>query len=97
MSRRPPRSTRTGTHFPDTTLFRSVQPAAKRISQRARAVSGRSAAELADEAARRVLDEHERIGLTGRDREAFLDLVLNPPAPNTRLVRAFKRHRAMTS
>src|SRR3546814_17273612 len=60
-----------------------VQPSAKRIIQRAMAVSGRSAADLAYEAARRVLDEHERIVLTGRDREAFLDLVLNPPSPRS--------------
>src|SRR3546814_13747110 len=74
-----------------------VQPSAKRIIQRAMAVSGRSAADLAYETARRVLDEQERIVLTGRDREAFLDLVFNPPAPHTRRARAFQRPRAMTS
>src|SRR3546814_13529200 len=74
-----------------------VQPSAKRIIQRAMAVSGRSAADLAYEAARRVRDAHERIGLTGRDRAALPDRVLTPPAPNTRTAGAFKRPRAMTS
>src|SRR3546814_13278245 len=73
-----------------------VQPSAKRIIQRAMAVSGRSAADLAYEAARRVLDEHERIVLTGRDRAAFLDPVLTTPAPNPRPARAFTRPRPMT-
>jgi uncharacterized protein (DUF1778 family) len=47
------------------------------------------------EGARRVLDEHERMVLTGRDRDAFLDAVANPPAPARKLVAALKRHRQL--
>src|SRR3546814_4840674 len=35
MVRPPPRSTRTDTRFPDTTLFRSVQPACRKADERA--------------------------------------------------------------
>src|SRR3990170_1280560 len=70
-----------------------VASSAKRLIQRAMAVSGLTAGELAYEGARRVLDEHERMVLTGADRDAFLDAVLNPPEPTDRLVAALKRHR----
>jgi uncharacterized protein (DUF1778 family) len=70
-----------------------VAPSAKRLIRRAMAVSGLTAGDLAYEGARRVLDEHERMVLTGADREAFLDAVLNPPAPTAKLIAALKRHR----
>ena len=43
--------------------------------------------------ARRILEEHERMVLIGADRDAFLDAVMNPPAPTGKLVAALKRHR----
>ncbi len=70
-----------------------LAPSAKRIIQRAMAVSGLNAGDLAYEGARRVLDEHERMLLTGADREAFLEAVTNPPEPAERLVAALRRHR----
>lgn len=70
-----------------------VAPSAKQLIRRAMAVSGLTAGDLAYEGARRVLDEHERMVLTGGDRDAFLDAVLNPPEPAGRLVAALKRHR----
>ena len=70
-----------------------LAPSAKRIIQRAMAVSGLNAGDLAYEGARRVLDEHERMLLTGADREAFLEAVTNPPEPTERLIAAFRRHR----
>ncbi|KXF77682.1 hypothetical protein ATN84_10090 [Paramesorhizobium deserti] len=73
-----------------------VSPAAKQLIQRAMAVSGLTAGDLAFEAARRVLDEHERIVLSGEDKQAFLDALLNPPEPTDKLVAAFKRHREIT-
>ena len=69
-----------------------VPPAAKDYIRRAMAISGRSAAELAYEGARRVIEEHERMVLTGRDRDAFLAAVRNPPAPSARLISALRRH-----
>jgi uncharacterized protein (DUF1778 family) len=72
-----------------------VAASAKQLIQRAMAVSGLTAGDLAYEGARRVLDEHQRMILTGRDREAFLDAIANPPAPAKKLVAALKRHRQL--
>jgi len=72
-----------------------VAASAKELIQRAMAVTGLTAGDLAYEGARRVLDEHERMVLTGRDRDAFLDAVANPPAPTKKLVSALKRHRQL--
>ncbi|HEX9942708.1 MAG TPA: DUF1778 domain-containing protein [Thermoanaerobaculia bacterium] len=71
-----------------------VAPSAKLLIQRAMAVSGLTAGDLAYEGARRVLEEHERMVLIGADREAFLEAVQNPPEPTEKLVAALKRHRA---
>ena len=70
-----------------------VAASAKALIQRAMAVSGLTAGDLAYEGARRVLDEHERMVLAGADRDAFLDAVLNPPEPTDKLVAALRRHR----
>jgi uncharacterized protein (DUF1778 family) len=70
-----------------------VPASAKATIQRAMAVSGLTAGDLAYEAARRVLDEHDHMVLCGADREAFLDAVMNPPEPTDRLVAALRRHR----
>ncbi len=70
-----------------------IAPSAKALIQRASAVSGLTAGDLAYEGARRVLDEHERMVLAGADRDAFLDAVRSPPQPTERLVQALRRHR----
>lgn len=70
-----------------------VAASAKELIQRAMAVSGMTAGDLAYEGARRILDEHERMELTGADRQAFLDALLNPPMPTAKLVAALRRHR----
>ena len=72
-----------------------IAPSAKQLIQRAMAVSGLTAGDLAYEGARRVLAEHERMVLIGADREAFLDAVQNPPEPTKKLVAALRRHRAV--
>jgi len=69
--------------------------AAKELIRHATAVTGLAAGDLAYEGARRVLAEHERMVLSGGDREAFLDAVLNPPEPTEELVSALKRHREL--
>jgi uncharacterized protein (DUF1778 family) len=64
--------------------FHSIEitPSAKRVIQRAAAVSGLSAADLAYEGARRVLNEHEHMELTEADRKVFVRALLSPwPAP----------------
>jgi len=70
-----------------------IAPSAKKLIQRAMAISGLTAGDLAYEGARRILEEHERIVLIGADRDAFLEAVLNPPEPTRKLVAALKRHR----
>lgn len=72
-----------------------VSAAAKQLVRRAMAVTGLTAGDLAYEGARRVLDQHERMVLSGSDRDAFLDAVSNPPAPTKKLVAALKRHREL--
>ena len=62
-----------------------VTPSAKRVIQRATAVSGLSTADLTYEGARRILDEHERMELTEADRKMFLKALLSPPKPSARL------------
>lgn len=47
---------------------------------------------LAD-TARRTIAEHETMVLSGRDREAFFDALINPPEPSERLVRALAEHK----
>lgn len=70
-----------------------VASSAKQVIRRAMAVSGLSAGDLAYEGARRVLEEHERMVLTGADRDAFLAALMDPPAPTDKLVDAFRRYR----
>ena len=72
-----------------------VAASAKRVIQRAMAISGLAAGDLAYEGARRVLEEHERMVLTGADRDVFLNAILNPPRPTRRLVAALRRHRRL--
>jgi uncharacterized protein (DUF1778 family) len=70
-----------------------VAASAKELIQRAMTVSGLTAGDLAYEGARHVLDQHQRMVLTGADRDAFLDAVVNPPEPTDRLIAALRRHR----
>lgn len=70
-----------------------LAPSAKQVIQRAMAVSGLTAGDLAYEGARRIIEQHERMLLTGTDRDVFLEAVLSPPPPTTELIAALKRHR----
>ena len=45
------------------------------------------------EAARRTITEHETLVLSERDRAVFFDTLVNPPASNERLERAFAEHK----
>lgn len=72
-----------------------VTSAAKAMIQRAAAVSGLSAGDLAYEGARSVLASHEHMELRGADAEAFLKALDAPPEPNERLVEALRRHQAL--
>ncbi len=74
-----------------------LRPSTKQVIQRAMSISGLSASDLAYQAARQVIAEHEHILLTGADRDSFLELLANPPPANDKLKRAFRRHRQATS
>ena len=45
------------------------------------------------DAARRTIDEHERLQLSDRDRVVFFEALVNPAAPVERLKRAFSAER----
>ncbi|MGA7178242.1 MAG: DUF1778 domain-containing protein [Thiobacillaceae bacterium] len=72
----------------------------KSLLQRAAALQGRSLSDFlvssAQEAATRVIQEHETIRLSRTDRTAFILALLNPPAPQVRLAKAAKTYRAKT-
>jgi uncharacterized protein (DUF1778 family) len=70
-----------------------VAPSVRKLIERATAISGLAAGDLAYEGARRILEDHERMVLRGDDRDAFLKAVSNPPPPAPRLIAALRRHR----
>jgi uncharacterized protein (DUF1778 family) len=70
-----------------------LAPSAKKVIRQAMSVTGLAAGDLAYEGARRLLEEHQRMVLTGADRDAFLAAVSRRPDPSPRLVKALKRHR----
>jgi len=80
----------------DARLEARVPHETKILWERAAAVQGRKVTEFvvssAVEAAQRVLRESELSSLTRRDRIAFVEALLNPPAPNERLRKAAARH-----
>lgn len=73
-----------------------VTPSAREVIQRAAAISGLTAGDLAYEGARRILDEHERMHVAGSDRDAFLAAVLEPQEPSERLIAALRRRRDLS-
>jgi uncharacterized protein (DUF1778 family) len=74
-----------------------VSAAQKALLQQAAALSGRSLSEFvvtsAQEAARRIIEEHEGIRLSRNEQRAFVKALLEPPEPNARLQRAAKEYR----
>ena len=72
-----------------------VTRSAKALIQRAAAVSGLSAGDLAYEGARRVLASHEHMELTGANAEAFLKALDAPPEPNEQMIAAVRRYRSL--
>src|SRR5258707_10854466 len=72
-----------------------LAPSAKKVIQQAMSVTGLAAGDLAYEGARRILDEHQRMVLSGADRDAFLAAVGRESDPSPRLVEALRRHRQL--
>jgi uncharacterized protein (DUF1778 family) len=83
---------------PDTTrdarLEVRVSAAQKSVLQHAAALSGCTLSEFvvtsAQDAARRVIADHESIQLSREEQQAFVQAVLQPPEPNSRLKLAAK-------
>ena len=73
-----------------------VSPEAKALCQKAANIQGRTLTDFvvhsAVEAATRTVRENEFVELSRRDRIAFVEALLNPPAPNARLQGAMRRH-----
>ncbi len=69
----------------------------KTLFERAAALSGRTVTDFvvatAEEAALRTVREHEIMTLSGRDSEAFVAALLDPPEPGPRLRRAAREYR----
>ncbi len=69
----------------------------KTVLQQAAALSGRTLSEFvvasAQEAASRVIEEHENIRLSRAEQIAFVTALLKPPAPNKRLLQAAATYR----
>jgi uncharacterized protein (DUF1778 family) len=80
----------------DARLEARVPRETKTLWERAAAIQGRKVTEFvvssAVEAAQRVLRENELSNLTRLDRIAFVEALLNPPAPNEKLRKAAARH-----
>jgi uncharacterized protein (DUF1778 family) len=72
-----------------------VTPSTKATIQRAVALSGLSAGDLAFEAARRIIEDHERMYLTGADRDAVMAALRNPPEPTEYLRAAMREYREL--
>jgi len=69
----------------------------KELIQHAADLAGRSLTDFilsaSQEAANKVIREHEVITLTAQESENFVKALMNPPAPNLTLQKAAKRHR----
>ncbi len=69
----------------------------KAVLQQAAALSGRTLSEFvvasAQEAARRVIQEHETVRLGRTEQIAFVRALLKPPPPNARLLKAAAAYR----
>lgn len=73
-----------------------IDAESKRALERAARYAGSSLSDFvitrALAAANEVIQARETVALSGRDWEAFLDALVNPPAPNANLERALRRH-----
>ncbi len=66
------------------------------LLKRAAALKGRSLSDFvvnaAQDAARRAIEEEQILRLSAEDQARFAEALVNPPAPNTALKRAMRRH-----
>ncbi|HLK18126.1 MAG TPA: DUF1778 domain-containing protein [Bryobacteraceae bacterium] len=76
-----------------------IAPEALAVVRRAAEIQGRSLSDFvvaaAQEAAHKTVAEVEVLRLSRRAQEQFAQSLINPPAPNAALKRAFARHRTL--
>jgi len=69
----------------------------KELFQRAADIQGRTLTDFVissvQEAAKRAIQEHEMMILSVRDREVFVEALLNPPNPSDKLRSAAQRYK----
>lgn len=74
-----------------------VTPAQKALIERAAALSGRTVTDFvvssAQTAAEETIRTHEILALTARESAAFVEALLNPPAPGENLRAAAQRYK----
>lgn len=72
----------------------------KNLIEHAAALQGRTVTDFVltsvQEAARRAIEEHQRLDLSRRDSQAFVDALLNPKPVNDRLRETVRRYRQTT-
>ena len=72
----------------------------KSLVERAAALQGRTVTDFVlssvQEAARRAIEEHQRLNLSLRDSETFVEALLNPQPANDRLRDTVRRYRQVT-
>ena len=72
----------------------------KKLIERAAALQGRTVTDFVltsvQEAARRAIEEHQRLDLSVRDSQAFVEALLNPQPVNDRLRETVRRYRRAT-
>ena len=72
----------------------------KSLVERAAALQGRTVTDFVlssvQEAARRAIEEHQRLNLSVRDSETFVEALLNPQPANDRLRDTVRRYRQAT-
>jgi uncharacterized protein (DUF1778 family) len=72
----------------------------KTLIERAAALQGRTVTDFVltsvQDAARRAIEEHQRLELSLRDSEAFVEALLNPTPVNDRLRDTVRRYREAT-
>jgi uncharacterized protein (DUF1778 family) len=81
----------------DQRLEARVTPDQKELIERAACVQGRTVTDFVvsalQEAAKQAIAEHTLWKLTHEQQTAFIDALMDPPAPNQKLRQAYKRFR----
>jgi uncharacterized protein (DUF1778 family) len=77
-----------------------IGPEQKMFFQRAASLRGVTLKEFMvasmHEAAVKTMEEHELLSLSAQEQRVFVQVLLNPPAPNSALRAATKRYKKMT-